>query len=330
MRFRTIFRRFLAVSLVSLLALAVTSAPASAGRKFITFGTANVTGVYYPVGGTICKFVNSKMKEHGIRCAVESTGGSIYNLNAIRQNDLDFGFAQSDWQAHAYLGTGLFADQGPNKELRSLFSLYSEALTIVAGGGTNIKNLSDLRGQRVNIGNPGSGMRATMEEVMRVKGWDKSVFRLATEFKASEQVQKLCDKQIDAFVFATGHPNGAIQEVTSGCKARLVEVSGPEIDRLIEENSYYAPAAIPGGMYEGNPEDVKTFGVKATVVASKAVDEELVYQVVKAVFENFDDFKTTHPILSTLDKKHMISTGLTAPLHDGAKRYYREAGLLEE
>ncbi len=304
--------------------------PADAARKFITLGTADVNGVYYPVGGTICRFLNRKKKELGINCAVESTGGSIDNLMAIRSNDLDIGFAQSDWQANAYNGSGIFADQGPNRDLRSIFSLYSEALTVVAGKSSDIKTIDDLKGKRVNLGSPLSGMRATMSEVMQVKGWNMNVFRMATEFKASEQTKKLCDGSIDAFVFATGHPNGSIQDVTSGCGARIVDVSGPDIAKLLREYSYYAPATIPGGMYDNNPNDVHTFGVRSTLVTSKNVDDELVYQLVKSVFTSLDDFKTTHPILSTLNKEQMISSGLTAPLHDGAKRYYIEAGLLKE
>lgn len=303
---------------------------APAAGKFITLGTADVTGVYYPVGGTICRFVNRKSKEHGIRCAVESTGGSIDNLMAIRQNELDIGFAQSDWHSNAYLGTGIFSDSGPNKDLRSLFSLHSEALTVVSAKDSGITKLDDLRGKRVNLGSPLSGMRATMNEVMRVKGWNMGIFKLATEYKASEQTKKLCEGAIDAFVFATGHPNGSIQEVTSSCGAKLVNVEGKEINQLLEEYNYYAPATIPGMMYDNNPNDIHTFGIKATLVSSKDVDDEKVYQVVKAVFSSLDDFKTTHPILSTLNKEQMISSGLTAPLHEGARRYYIEAGLIKE
>lgn len=303
---------------------------AEAKRKFVTFGTAGVTGVYYPVGGTICRLVNRKTKVHGIKCTVESTGGSIYNLNAVRQNELDIAFAQSDWHYNAANGSGVFADQGKNEDLRSLFSLHSEALTLVSRKDKNINVLDDLKGKRVSIGNPGSGMRATMDKVMEAKGWTKDVFSRVAEFKASEQAQKLCDNQIDAFVFATGHPNGSIQEVTSTCETNIVTADDAEIQKLIGDYSYYAPATIPGGMYTGNDADISTFGVKATVVSSAGTDEELVYNVVKALFENFENFKTTHPILSTLNKEDMVSKGLTAPLHPGAKRYYIEAGLLKE
>lgn len=305
------------------------SEPSFAERRFVTLGTAGVNGVYYPVGGTICHLVNRKGKEHGIRCAVESTGGSIYNLQAVRSNELDIGFAQSDWQAHAYSGSGIFTDSEPNYDLRSLFSLHSEALTVVAGKDTDIYTFDDLKGKRVNLGNPGSGMRATVDEVMRAKGWDRDVFRHVSEFMPSEQSQKLCSNQIDAFVFATGHPNGAIQEVVNMCGARLVRVDGVAIEELIGDHKHYARATIPGGMYANNPDNVPTFGVKATLVASKNLDDEVAYQIVKAVFEHFDEFRTTHPILSTLKKQYMIERGLTAPLHSGALRYYREVGLIK-
>lgn len=311
-----------------LTALAVPQSAPAQGKQII-IGTAGVTGVYYPVGGTICRFVDMKSKEHGINCLVESTGGSISNLNALRDGEIQFAFAQSDWQYNAYHGTSAFADRGAFNVLRSLFSLHSEALTVVARADAGIATFDDLKGKRVNIGNPGSGMRATMDEVMEAKGWDLGVFKAASQFRATEQTKKLCENEFDAFVFATGHPNGSIQEVTSTCASKLINVQGPAIDELIQEYPYYAPATIPGGMYEGNPDDIRTFGVKATLVASKDVSDELVYQVVKSVFDNFDDFKTTHPILSTLNKRAMIENGLTAPLHEGAKRYYREAGLIQ-
>jgi TRAP transporter TAXI family solute receptor len=300
-----------------------------AETEFITFGTAGVTGVYYPVGGTICRMVNRNAREHGVRCTVESTGGSIYNLNALRQNELDLAFAQSDWHFASYQGKGVFANQGAHEDLRSVFSLHSEALTVVARVDSDIDELDDLKGKRFNIGNPGSGTRSTIEELMRAKGWDKDVFALASEFKASEQAQKLCDNKIDAFAFNTGHPNGSVQEVTSTCDTKIVPVTGEVVETLIKENPYYAPATIPGGMYTGNPNDVPTYGVTATVVTTEEVDDDLIYEVVKGVFEDFDVFKRTHPILAYLDKQQMISHGLTAPLHEGARRYYEEEGLIE-
>lgn len=317
-------------SVAALFAAALTMpATASAADKFVTIGTGGVTGVYYPAGGAICRLVNRGRKDHGIRCSVESTGGSIYNLNAISQNELDLGVAQSDWHYNAYFGKGVFSSQGENHKLRSVFSLHSEPFTVVARADSGIESFDDLQDKRVNIGNPGSGMRATMEEVMKVKGWTRDSFKLVSELKASEQSQALCDNKIDAMVFAAGHPNGSIQEVTTTCDTRLIPVTGPKISELIKTNSYYAPAIIPGGMYQNNPNDINTFGVKATFVSSSDVDDDMIYQIVKAVFENFDSFKTLHFVFATLKKEDMISDGLTAPLHSGAAKYFKEVGLIK-
>jgi TRAP transporter TAXI family solute receptor len=274
--------------------------------------------------------VNKGRKEHRIRCSVESTGGSIYNLNTIRAGELDMGVVQSDWQFHAYHGTSRFKDAGAFEDLRAVFSVHPEPFTVVARADAGIKNFQDLKGKRVNIGNPGSGQRGTMEVVMGVLGWTKDDFALASELKSAEQAQALCDNKIDAMVFTVGHPSGSIKEATTSCDAVIVEVSGPEIDKLVGDNAYYRHAVIPGGMYRGSDNDVKTFGVGATFVSSTNTPADTVYQVVKAVFENFADFKKLHPAFAVLDKEQMAKDGLSAPLHEGAAKYYIEAGLLKK
>jgi TRAP transporter TAXI family solute receptor len=300
----------------------------AADQTFVTIGTGGVTGVYYPTGGAICRLVNKGRKEHGIRCSVESTGGSVYNLNTIAAGELDMGVAQSDWQYHAYNGTSKFEDKGPNKDLRAVFSVHPEPFTVVARKDSGIKDFKDLKGKRVNIGNPGSGQRGTMEVVMAALGWTKDDFKLASELKSAEQSQALCDNKIDAMVFTVGHPSSSIKEATTTCDSVLVNVTGPEIDKLVADNDYYRKATIPGGMYRGNEEDVQTFGVGATFVTSAKVPEDVIYNVVKAVFENFDQFQKFHPCFAILKKEEMIKDGLSAPLHDGAVKYYKEAGLM--
>jgi len=306
-------------------------APAKAEQQFITIGTGGVTGVYYPTGGAICRLVNKGRKEHGIRCSVESTGGSIYNINTIRAGELDMGVAQSDWQYHAYHGSGkeTFKEAGPFKELRAVFSVHPEPFTVVARKDAGIKTFADLKGKRVNVGNPGSGQRGTMEVLMKAMGWTMDDLALASELKSAEQSKALCDNKIDAMVFTVGHPSGSIKEATTTCDSVIVEVSGPAVEKLVKDNSYYRVATIPGGMYRGNLDDVKTFGVGATFVSSTNASADVVYQVVKGVFENFDDFKKLHPAFGNLKKEEMIKDGLSAPLHDGAAKYYKEAGLLK-
>ena len=237
--------------------------------------------------------------------------------------------AQSDWQYHAFNGTSSFEDDGAFEGLRAVFSLHPEPFTVVARADAGIETFDDLKGKRVNIGNPGSGQRGTIEVLLEEKGWTTDDFALATELKAAEQSAALCDNQIDAMVYTVGHPSGSIQEATTACESVLVDVSGPAVESLVSENSYYRTATIPGGMYRGNDEATQTFGVGATLVSSDAVSEDAVYEVVKAVFENFDDFKGLHPAFAVLEPEEMASAGLSAPLHAGAAKYYREQGWIE-
>jgi len=320
----------LAVTMMSCFVMALTAVPVhtQASQKFVTIGTGGVTGVYYPTGGAICRLVNKGKKEHGIRCSVESTGGSVYNLNAIAGGELDMGVAQSDWQFHAYNGTSKFKDVGANKDLRAVFSVHPEPFNLVARTDSGIKKFTDLKGKRVNIGNPGSGQRGTMEVVMEKYGWTLKDFKLASELKAAEQSAALCDNKVDAIVYVVGVPSGAIKEATTACDSIVINVEGKEIDELVADNPYYRYATIPSGMYRGTEGDVKTFGVGATFVSSAKVPDDVIYQVVKAVFENFDDFKKLHPAFANLKKEEMIKDGLSAPLHDGAVKYYKEAGLM--
>jgi TRAP transporter TAXI family solute receptor len=304
---------------------ALTSAEAN---EFITIGTGGVTGVYYPTGGAICRLVNKGRKEHGVRCSVESTGGSVYNINTIRAGELDMGVAQSDWQYHAYKGTSKFEDQGPFPELRAVFSVHPEPVSLIARADAGIKHVKDLVGKRVNIGNPGSGTEATWNVMWAAMGHTNDDLKVAAQLKSAETPKALCDNDIDAFFWLVGNPSGLNKEATTTCDAVFVEVSGAAVDTLVADNPFYRYAAIPGGMYRGNPDDIPTFGVGATFVSSTATSEETVYQVVKAVFENFDAFKKLHPAFANLKESEMIKDALSAPLHDGAVRYYKERGWM--
>ncbi len=297
--------------------------------QFVTIGTGGVTGVYYPTGGSICRLVNKNRKETGIRCSVESTGGSVFNINALRTGDLDMGIAQSDWQYHAYHGSSRFKDQGPFKDLRFVFSIHAEPATLVARADSGIKGVMDIKGKRVNIGEPGSGAAATFDVMAEALGIERSDLKLVSELKSSEVGSALCDNKIDAFFFTVGHPSGLLKQVTTTCDAKIIPVTGKGITKLIDERSYYSKAKVAGGMYDGNPYDVPTFGVGATFLSSAKVSDDVIYEVVRAVFENFEAFKKLHPAFRHLEKSEMISAGMSAPLHDGAARFYREQGWIE-
>jgi len=301
---------------------------AVAQERFITIGTGGQTGVYFVVGQSICRLVNRNTAESGLRCTAPSTGGSIANINAIAAGDMDMGVAQSDWQFHAFNGSSEF-EGNAMPDLRAVFSVHGEPFTVVARADAGITDFSDLQGKRVNVGNPGSGQRATMEVVLNALGWSIDDFSLASELAPAEQAAALGDNNVDAIIYTVGHPNGSIQEAASTTDTVLVPVTGPEIEALIADNPYYAAATIPGGMYDGSPNDTTTFGVKATFVTNANVPDEVVYEVVKAVFDNFDRFKGLHPAFANLNQEEMISAGLSAPLHPGAEQYYREQGWIE-
>jgi uncharacterized protein len=305
------------------------SASAQQSQRFITIGTGGVTGVYYPAGGAICRLVNRDRAKHGLRCSVESTGGSVANVNLLKSSEIEFGVAQSDVQFNATKGQGQFQKDGAMGDLRAVFALHPEPFTVVARKEANITKFEDFKGKRFNVGNPGSGTLASMNEMLAAMGWKMSDFSLASELRPDEHGPALCDGKIDGFFYAVGHPSANIQDPTTICGAKLVSLTGPAVDKLVKERPYYAIATIPGGMYPNNPNPTTTYGVQATIVSSAKVPADVVYVVVKTVFENLDEFKKLHPALANLKAEDMVKNGLSAPLHEGAARYYKEKGWIK-
>ncbi|HWE18051.1 MAG TPA: TAXI family TRAP transporter solute-binding subunit [Hyphomicrobiaceae bacterium] len=315
--------RVLAVGIVALTAIG----PASAQEKFITIGTGGVTGVYYAAGGAICRLLNKDRKTHGIRCSVESTGGSAFNVNTLRVGELDFGLVQSDVHSQALKGEGPFKDAFA--DLRAIYSVHPEPMTVLVRKEAGVSKFEDLKGKRFNVGNPGSGTRVALEQLLGALGWKLSDFALASELRADEHGPALCDNKIDGFFFTVGHPSANIQDPTTTCGAKLISLRGPAVDKLVRENSYFAKSTIPGGLYIGNPEPTETYGVLATLVTSARMPDNVVYTLVKATFDNFEEFRKLHPALANLKPEEMVKNGLSAPLHAGAAKYYKEKGWLK-
>lgn len=298
-----------------------------AKTTFVTIGTGGITGVYYPTGGAIARIVNKKKDQYGIRATVESTGGSVFNVNAIMSGDLEFGVVQSDRQFQAINGLAEWKDKGKQEDLRAIFSIHPESITLVAAVDAGIKDITDLKGKRVNIGNPGSGQRQNSIDALQAVGIDYKTGLTAESVKAAEAPGLLQDGRIDAFFYTVGHPSGAIKEATAGArKVRFAAVTG--VESLLAKYPYYAKAHIPVKLYPGaeNTADVATFGVKATFVTSAKVPDDVVYAITKEVFDNFEDFKKLHPAYAVLTKEGMLE-GLSAPIHPGAMKYYKEVGL---
>ncbi len=317
----------IAVTFVLVGAMSMGAADVQAKTTFVTIGTGGITGVYYPTGGAIAKIVNQKRKEYGIRCTVESTGGSVFNVNAVMSGDLEFGVVQSDRQYQAMKGMAEWKDKGPQKDLRAVFSIHPESVTLCAAVDAGINDIKDLKGKRVNIGNPGSGQRQNSIDALEAVGLNFETDMQAEQVKAAEAPGLLQDGRIDAFFYTVGHPSGAFKEATAGArKVKFVSITG--IDSLLAKFPYYAKSFVPVKLYPGaaNDADVETFGVKATFVTSAKVSADVVYAVTKEVFENFDSFKKLHPAYAVLTKASMLE-GMSAPIHEGAMKYYKEAGL---
>jgi TRAP transporter TAXI family solute receptor len=312
----------------------VENSDAESRQRFVSIGTGGPTGVYFIVGQAVCRMVHqgssegrSEARRNGLRCSAPSTAGSIYNITNVRGGELDFAVVQSDAQSYAYSGTDLFAGSR-FPDLRSVFSVHSEPFQIVVAGDSGIDSWDGLKGRRVSIGNLGSGQRATMEMLMKAHGTRLEDFSAVQEYTSTEQSKALCDGKIDAYVYAAGVPNAGEAMAADGCGARIISLDGDIEKKLVAEHSYFVFTAIPKGTYKTTTKDVITFGVKATFVTSARLSENVVYEVVRAVFDNFDEFRRLHPALERLEPDQMIRDGLTAPLHPGAIRYYKERGWM--
>jgi uncharacterized protein len=294
----------------------------------VTLATGTPGGVYHPVGSAICQMFDLGGDHQAMPCVAVSSDGSVANIRRVESGDASFGLSQTDVAYAAFHGEGPFAAAGPDPKLRVLIALYREAFTVVAGPDTGIRDFQDLRGKRVGIGTSGVGYNFTYDVVLGFYGSATASPEHVLELPPAEQNQALCGNKVDAIIFEAGHPNGLTQEATTDCRARLVRVAGTPIDRLLATHSDYVAYVIPGGMYAGNPDNVPTIGTRAMLVTSSNQPDELCYALVKAVIENFADFRRLHPALSSLEIKDMVPTGSVIPIHPGALNYYREAGLV--
>ncbi len=292
----------------------------------LVMGTAPVAGRYFPTGGALCRVVNAGRHQHGLRCLVEATSGAAENLTRLEAGDLDLALVQSDWQYHAHRsGVGL-EDERPFEGLRSVMSLQPLPFTLVAAPDSGIEVLADLEGKRVNLGPTGSPSRAAADFLVEALGWEHGDFAEVGVLADEQQAVGLCDGRIDAALLPVGHPSSIVAWAAEACGARLIDIEGEAVDRLLNEWAFYAPAVIAGGLYANNPDPVRSFGLRATLVSSEATPAEAVYRFTKTVFEAIDTLRAQHAALSALDPREMVATGSSAPLHEGALRYYRERG----
>lgn len=300
------------------------------GKKntHLLLGTGSVQGVYFPIGGVICRLLNRHQFLHRIRCSLESTGGSIYNLRQLRDGNFDLVFAQSDWQFHAYHGTSTFAEEGPIQELRSVFALEADPLALIVNADSDIQHFDDLPERKVSFGYARSLQHRIINDLLAVKGWDDDTFESVRRMSDQRQVGALCNQEVEAILLLSSSLDDYLRAVPEECSLRMVPITGPEVDQVIKEKPYLRMGVIPAGLHLDSKSDVESFGLGASFVALESTSPKAIYQVVKEVVENFKDFQSLHPSLQTLSKKELAHAGLSAPLHPGAIRYYREARLL--
>lgn len=313
-------------------ALLMATAAHAQDRTFVNIGTAGIGGGYYPTGGFICNLVNKgrESQGHNIRCTVESTGGSVANLRSIQTGQMEVAIAQSDWQYHSYRGTSQFEENGANKDLRFLFSLHLDTAHLVARKEVGAEKFQDLKSKIVNIGNAGSGQQASMRFALEQYGTTpEEYFGQATLLTSREQAQALCDGKVDAFFYTTGITAATITEATSTCPSEVLNWYDDTIARMIEEYPYFGVSVIPEGIYEGQDGQVETWGIPATIVASADADEEAIYHIVKAVFDNFQDFKAQSSLYVGVTREGAVKNGKSVPYHPGAERYFKEVGLID-
>ncbi len=311
---KTLLRVF--VSALALFGLA-------SAQGFYTMGTGGVTGVYYPVGGATAKIINDA--NVGLRVTVESTGGSVFNVKAIQADQLDLALAQSDVVFQAYNGGGEF-EAAPFEELRTIMGLHAEPMHLVCNADAGVSQFSDIAGKRVNLGNAGSGILNTVQQMLEVKGMSEADVQ-AEYLRAAEAPDFLRDGRLDCFFYTVGIGAAAVRDIAATSDVTIVPLDDDEFQGLIDEFPYYAFATAPAGTYGGQDEDVTLFGVKALFVTSTAMTDDEVYTIVKAILDNLDAFRAIHPALADLTTEDFLS-GLGAPLHPGAERAYQEAGLL--
>ena len=297
-----------------------------AGATQVIIGTGGPTGVYYPLGQAICGAVNHRADETGITCKAITTGGSVDNVEKLHANSVNFAIVQSDIQFFAVNGYGPFHDAKADKTLRAVLAFYPESFTIVARKDANIHSLADLKGKRVNIGNPGSGQRTSMDLIMHFEGWTQKSFAETWELTSDKQGKALCSGIIDAYVFTAGHPNASIKDTAEQCDVVLVSAYDKAVKAVVKRYPYFAPVRIPGDTYRGTGGSTPTFGTMATLVTLAGVDDDVVKNVVMSIFEDFIDFKFAHPALSNLDPEKMVKAKQFAPIHKGALKYFETMG----
>jgi TRAP transporter TAXI family solute receptor len=333
------FRTIRSAILVAAAALAF-AVPAQAQElKFFTIGTGGTAFTYYPVGGVIANAISrppgSRECTEGGSCGVEgliasavSSRGSVDNVNAIISGLRNSGFAQSDVAYWAYTGTGTMEGKEPATDLRTIAALFEEHIHLVTLQNTGINSVADLKDKRVSVDEPGSGTYVDAQLILEANGL--SLADITEEnLKGSAATEALRNGKVDALFIVAGYPTGALVELASAADMKLVPISGAGSDALIEKYGFFSASEIPDGAYEGVAA-TPTVAVGAQWFTNAKEDEELIYNITKALWNEQSRtlLDVGHAKGKTITPETALS-GVGVPLHPGAERFYKEAGLIK-
>lgn len=304
------------------------SKPASANKKqFVTLVTGGTGGTYYPVGTIFTTLWNEKLGEKGVKASVQSSGGSVENLNMLKAGEAQFGIAMANLTLFAYKGEERFADN-KFEDVRFVTALWPDVTQFVVTEGSGIKSLEDIKGNRFSVGSAGSGTeystKLILDTIAGVKYEDFNPEYLGY----SEASSAMQNSQVDGMNAEGGLPTSAVSEITaSKTKVNILEFSDEQYTKLNKVAPYYGQFTIPAGLYSGIDKDIKTVGVKSTLITHKDLDEELVYELTKTIYENYESIVGSHKALEFMGLGDAIQGLPPVPLHKGALKYYEEKGI---
>ena len=329
--------------LTSLLALTLGHPAAQADGsdlRIFRIGTGGVSGTYYPIGGMIGTAISNppgaRSCERGGSCGppglvviAQSANGSVANVEDITSRSLESGFVQSDVAYWAYTGTGTFENRQPMRELRTIANLYQESIHIVARRDAGIRRIRDLAGKRVSLDEPGSGTLVDALLVLREYGLDSDDIEVEY-LKSDLAIRRIREDRLDAFFIVAGYPAGSVSELAEDTDLVMLPIDGPEADRLVDRYGFFTRDYIPESVYPGVSR-VQTISVGAQWLVNEAVDAELVYGITRTLWHNNSRklLDNGHTKGREITLENALS-GIAVPLHPGAKRYYREIGLLQD
>lgn len=315
-------KKMIIISVVGLLVLGLAAlAPAQQAVRMV-MATGGTAGTYYPFGGSIAKIWNEKIP--GMNVTVQTTGGSVENVRLVNKKEAELAIAQSDTLDFAYNGKESFKEKLTN--VKAIAVLFPEIMQVVVRGDAPIKSFMDLKGKKIGVGAPGSGTEACFRTLMGIHGLKKEDIR-AQYLSFAESADQFKDRHIDAFVVLAGIPTSAVMDISVQREIKILPIADDMIAKLVQVNPFLTPAKLPANTYRGLTSEVKTIAVMAALVINPDINEDIVYNLTKVLFENQKQLAMGHAKGKELSIQTAVK-GVSIPFHPGAVKFYKEKGAM--